>query len=229
MHIYYEFLFSSGRIESFDLSFRELDFALEPLGPSDEHWTKLDYHQCALCPLRKVDHEFCPVARNLSHVLARFRHDNSHDPVRVRTTADERITERKGDLQTGISSIMGLVMATSGCPILDTFKPMAYTHLPFANEGETIFRSVSTYLTAQYVRMCHGLTPDWTLSNFLPSYSAVQQVNASFIERLRSVFVSDANLNALILLDAIAQFGTFTLKDNWLGKVEPLFLAHLQD
>jgi hypothetical protein len=229
MHIYYEFLFSSGRIESFDLSFHEHDFSLLPLSSGEEDWTRLEYHQCSLCPLRREDQEYCPVARNLSHVLARFRHDNSHDLVRVRTTVDERITERKGDLQTGISSIMGLIMATSGCPILDTFKPMAYTHLPFANEAETIFRSVSTYLTAQYVRMCHGLTPDWTLSNFIPSYSAVQQVNAAFIERLRSVFISDANLNALILLDAIAQFGAFALKDNWLGQVEPLFSAHLQE
>ena len=229
MHIFYEFRFSSGRIESFDLSFTDPDFSLEPFGPTDEPWTRLEHRQCPMCPLRSEEHRDCPVARNLSHVLSRFRHDHSFDPVRVRTTMEERITERKGALQTGISSIMGLIMATSGCPILDTFKPMAFTHLPFANERETVFRAVSAYLTAQYVRMCNGLEPDWTLSNFIPKYKVVKQVNLSFTERLRSVSDSDANVNALILLDVIAQFGTVTLEHNWLGEVAPLFSAHLVD
>lgn len=228
MHIHYEFRFTSGRVESFDLGFRDPDFALEPMGDGDEAWTRLDYHQCDLCPLSPAEHTHCPVARNLAQVLARFRHDHSYDPVQVRTAVRGRVTEHTGDLQTGITSIMGLVMATSGCPILDTFKPMAFTHLPFANERETTFRAVSCYLTAQYVRMCHGQEPDWTLSNFIPSYRAVTQVNAAFAERLKSVFETDANLNALILLDVLAQFGPLTLQDNWLGQVEPLFSAHLK-
>lgn len=228
MHIHYEFSFGSGRVERFDLRFRDADFSLEPLGSAGEEWTKLEYHQCESCPLHPEEHEYCPVARNLSHILSPFRRDNSHEPVRVRTTTTERATEYQGDLQTGIYSIMGLVMATSGCPILDTFKPMAFTHLPFANEKETIYRSVSFYLTAQYVRMWHGLAPDWTLANFIPSYTAVRQVNAAFAERFGSAFQNDANMNALVLLDVMAQFGTITLKENWLSEVEPLFSAHLR-
>ncbi len=229
MRIGYEFRFSSGRVESFDLAFRDADFALEPLGSGGEAWTKLGYHQCAACPLVAAEHPDCPVARNLAAVLSRFHEDHSYDRVTVRTTVAERATEHQGDLQTGITSIMGLIMATSGCPILDAFKPMAFTHLPFANERETLIRSVSTYLTAQYVRMCHGLEPDWTLSRFIPSYDLVKQVNAAFLERLKSVFDTDASLNALILLDITAQFGTVTLKDNWLREVEPLFAAHLKE
>lgn len=229
MHIHYEFSFGSGRVDRFDLRFRDFDFSLEPIGPSDENWTKLEYHQCEICPLHKEEHERCPVAQNLAHVLSPFRNDHSHEQVRVRTTTEERTTERMGDLQTGIYAIMGLVMATSGCPILDTFKPMAFTHLPFANEKETLYRSVSSYLTAQYVRMCHGLVPDWTLTSFIPSYTAVRQVNAAFAKRLGSAFSNDANMNALVLLDVMAQFGTITLKDNWLAEVEPLFSAHLKN
>lgn len=229
MEITYAFRFESGRTEAFQLRFREPDFALEPLGDGAAAWARLDHHPCPGCPLDSAAHAFCPVARNLSHILARFQGDHSYDRVQVTTTVPERATVHEGDLQTGITSIMGLVMATSGCPVLDTFKPMAFTHLPFANERETTIRSVSTYLTAQYIRMCHGLEPDWTLSRFLPRYDAVKAVNAAFADRLKSAFETDASLNALILLDVLAQFGAVALKDRWLKDVEPLFGAHLGD
>jgi hypothetical protein len=229
MEITYAFRFEAGRTEAFALRFRDEDFALEPLGPEGAAWTRLEHHQCEACPLKAAEHPHCPVALNLAQVLTHFQGDHSYDRVTVRTTVTERSTEHDGDLQTGITSIMGLVMATSGCPVLDMFKPMAFTHLPFANERETTIRAVSTYLTAQYVRMCHGLEPDWTLSRFLPRYDAVKAVNAAFAERLKSAFETDASLNALILLDVLAQFGAVALKDRWLKDVEPLFGAHLKD
>ncbi len=229
MQITYAFRFESGRTEAFQLRFRDPDFALEPLGTAGAAWTRLEHHQCAGCPLSAAEHPHCPVALNLAQVLTRFQGDHSYDRVEVTTTVPERATVHAGDLQTGITSIMGLVMATSGCPVLDAFKPMAFTHLPFANERETTIRSVSTYLTAQYVRMCHGLEPDWTLSRFLPRYDAVKAVNAAFAERLKSAFETDASLNALVLLDVLAQFGAVALKDRWLKDVEPLFGAHLKE
>lgn len=229
MEITYAFRFETGRTEAFLLRFRDEDFALEPLGTEGAAWTRLEHHQCEGCPLKAAEHPHCPVALNLAQVLTHFQGDHSYDRVTVRTTVPERSTEHEGDLQTGITSIMGLVMATSGCPVLDMFKPMAFTHLPFANERETTIRAVSTYLTAQYVRMCHGLEPDWTLSRFLPRYDAVKAVNAAFAERLKSAFATDASLNALILLDVLAQFGAVALKDRWLKDVDPLFGAHLKD
>jgi hypothetical protein len=229
MEITYAFRFESGRTETFALRFRDEDFALEPLGAEGAPWTRLEHHRCEGCPLSAEAHPHCPVALNLAHILPRFHADHSYDRVTVTTAVPERTTVHEGDLQTGITSVMGLVMATSGCPVLDAYKPMAFTHLPFANERETTIRSVSTYLTAQYVRMCHGLEPDWTLSRYLPRYEAVKAVNTAFAERLKSAFDTDASLNALILLDVLAQFGAVALKDRWLKDVEPLFGAHLKD
>ena len=40
-------------------------------------------------------------------------------------------------------------MATAGCPWTDRLRPMARFHLPFANEAETVYRSVSMYLLSR--------------------------------------------------------------------------------
>lgn len=122
---------------------------------------------------------------------------------------------------------MGLIMATSGCPVLDKFKPMAFTHLPFSNEVETIFRAVSMYLTAQYMRMKNSLVPDWDLRYFKDMYAEVNMLNNDFAQRIRKIKGRDTNINALVLLDVFAQLATFSSSDNWLKSLEPLFTAFL--
>ena len=48
-----------------------------------------------------------------------------------------------------MSSVLGLIMATAGCPWTDRFRPMARFHLPFASEAETVYRSVCMFLLAR--------------------------------------------------------------------------------
>jgi len=140
----YEFTFENGRKESFELSLHDATLLLEPFAiDTDEPWIKLTYNQCSVCTLSPAQHTYCPVAKNLAHILFRFKDNFSYETVTTRVTAKSRITEKTGSLESGVSSIMGLIMATSGCPVLDILRPMAYTHLPFANEDETIFSLLS--------------------------------------------------------------------------------------
>ena len=230
MKIKYEFFFKDGRTEVIELSLDAIDLSLEPLLTEvDEPWTKLDFHQCQDCPLDPAKHALCPVARNLSSILLRFRDDVSFAPVVTRVTTNERTTEKRGTLEIGVSALMGLIMATSGCPILDRFKPMAFTHLPFANENETMFRAVSTYLTAQFIRMTKGKAPDWGLEKLEAMYGKITRINSAFSERVRELKGKDANISALVVLDVFAQFGSFTLTDNWVEKVESFFSAYLDE
>ncbi|MGD9200391.1 MAG: hypothetical protein PVI26_02410 [Chitinispirillia bacterium] len=228
MNVKYEFFFTNDRVEVFDMKFDKIDLNMEPLPiKKEEPWILLESNQCKLCTLNRNDYNYCPVARNLSFVLLIFKNDPSFEEVTVRVTTEDRITEKKGTLQEGVSPLMGLIMATSGCPILDKFKPMAFTHLPFSNETETIFRAISMYLTAQYFRRIHGMEPDWQLEKFKEMYSQVNQINNDFAERVRKIKGKDANINALILLDLFAQVGIFSFSEDWMKELEPLFNAYL--
>ena len=225
----YEFSFENGRKETFALSIHDDTLLLDPLPvDSDEEWMKLTFHQCGVCTLDPSAHAYCPVAKNLSHVLFRFKDDISHETVTTRVITKNRVTEKTDSLESCASSIIGLIMATSGCPVLDILRPMAYTHLPFANEDETIFRAVSTYLTAQAIKVSQGEEPDWEIGKVAGIYSGITRLNADFTERVRGLRGRDANVNAIITLDLFAQLGTFTLPTEWLKQVKGFFTPYLE-
>lgn len=230
MKIKYEFFFENKRFEAFDLKFKKSDLSLHSFPMENaEPWTELGFNQCKVCTLKATEHKYCPVARNLSYVLLQFKDDHSHKKVMVKVTSEQRVTEKEASLQEAISPLMGLIMATSGCPTLDKFKPMAFMHLPFSNKDETIFRAVSTYLTAQYVRKMKGLTPDWDLKNFKSMYAKVKQLNSDFAKRLREIKGNDAIINALVRLDMFAQAGSFMFSEDWAKRLDSIFSAYLDE
>jgi hypothetical protein len=228
MKIQYEFFFENERVEVFDLTFKKSDLSLQSFPVENtEPWTELEFNQCRVCTLVATEHKYCPVARNLSYVLLKFKENPSYEKVRVKVTSEQRVTEKEASLKEGVSPLMGLIMATSGCPTLDKFKPMAFMHLPFSNKDETIFRAVSTYLTAQYVRMMNGMTPDWKLNHFKEMYAKVKQLNSDFAKRLRETKGKDAIISALVRLDMFAQSGSFLFSEDWMKRLGPIFSAYL--
>src|SRR6266705_4594109 len=139
-------------------------------------WTKLKYKQCEHCPLGD-EHEYCPVAVNLSALVESFKDSVSFESTKVRVQTNERIYEKATTLQKGLSSIIGIYMVTSDCPVMDKLRPMVRFHLPFATMDETMYRAVSMYLTAQFLLMRRGEKPDWELKNLIGIYDAVAHVN----------------------------------------------------
>ncbi|MDI6757938.1 MAG: hypothetical protein QME32_07975, partial [Endomicrobiia bacterium] len=115
---------------------------------------------------------------------------------------------------------------TCGCPIMDKLRPMAYTHLPFANSGETVYRVLGTYLLAQYFLYKDGLTPDWDLENLQNIYEDIRVVNKSFSERVTSVINKDAGVNALVLLDCFAIAATMTISGASVKSLKKIFKAY---
>jgi len=228
MKIKYEYFFEDNRSESFDLNLHDGDLLLDPLPVNEnDSWIRLGFHQCEECPLDSGTHRYCPVARNLFYVLMRFKDNFSYDRVLNRVTTVNRRIEKESSLQEGLSPLIGLIMASSGCPILDKFRPMVLTHLPFADEKETIYRAVSAYLLSQYLKEKEGKEADWKLEKFRNMYARVEKINDSFIKRFRVIEGKDANVNALIILDMFAKFASFS--DSWLDFARPLFSAYLDD
>jgi len=184
-------------------------------------WTKLKYKQCEHCPLGD-EHEHCPVAVNLSALVESFKDSISYESTNVRVQTNERIFEKMTTVQKGLSSIVGIYMVTSDCPVMDKLRPMVRFHLPFGSIEETVYRAVSMYLTAQYLLMRQGKTPDWNLTKLVEIYRAVNDVNRGISNRLASASEEDANTNAVVILSAYAEMIPFSIERH-LAELEYIF------
>ncbi|MCP4725393.1 MAG: hypothetical protein GY863_10175 [bacterium] len=169
-------------------------------------WVNLDFYQCSNCPFDKEVDQYCPAALSMIDVIVFFSDFISFTEADITVEMEDCTHQKHTSLQNGISSLIGLIMATSGCPILGKLKPMARFHRPFASADETVFRAMSTYLLAQYFRKLHGDTPDWDLENLEKFYNEIHTVNKDFALRLKHIHIHDASLNALNILDTFANF-----------------------
>ncbi len=223
----YEFALADGTVRQFEVVLRLPDLRMisGPGGPPPA-WTRLENHRCTHCPLPAGAGAHCPVAVNLAGVVEEFRDCLSHEEVEVTIRTEAREYRRRLAIQGGLSSLMGLVMATSGCPVMDRLRPMVATHLPFATLDETLVRAVGSYLVAQFLRRRRGLRPDWDLAGFPAVYEDVATLNRCFRDRLGTLEMRDANFNALVHLDCFAMFGAMGA-DGGLDELEQLFEAYL--
>lgn len=175
------------------------------LPPSLPEWVQLDFHQCPHCPLDVKHSPNCPVALNLLGITQRFDQLLSYDYVHIHVDTQDRSISQDTTVQRGLSSLLGLLMATSGCPLMDFFKIMARFHLPFASTEETIWRAISTYMLAHYFLKKENVTFEFDFQNLSDIYTQIQLVNRTMAERLRKACQQDSMVNALILLDLFAK------------------------
>ncbi|MCX5795491.1 MAG: hypothetical protein NTY77_08375 [Elusimicrobia bacterium] len=228
MNISYRFRLQGGAEIRFALRLDPETLGLIPAedGPPPE-WTRLGNRQCPHCPLSEDRHPYCPIARNLAGVIREFAPRISFEEADISIATDARQFRRRAPLDNGISGLIGIVMVTSGCPHLDKLRPMVYSHLPFASTSETSYRAISMYLLAQYLRRQRGLEPDWSLAGLVRIYEAVSLVNRHFVERLRTIKMLDASLNAIVKLDCFATLTAGIITAQSLAGVERLFQGYL--
>jgi len=176
-------------------------------------WTEISYKQCRICPLSKNDTRTCPVAQNLVHVTKKFSNVVSHETVSISVTTQDRTYKKRTTIDEGLSSLMGVIMVTSGCPVMDYLKPMARFHLPFASPEETTIRTLSMYLMAQYFLKGNTDSIHVKLEELNKIYSQISVVNNDFSSRLAEAGEKDANLSALSNLDCHATLVTMTIEE----------------
>lgn len=206
----------------------ELDLATDSLlhEPPDldqwPEWARLDYHTCPDCPLSGSGAERCPVAANLVPLLQKCNDLSSHQNCHVEVDTPQRRYSTQTTMQRGLSSLLGLVMATSDCPDMAFLRPMARFHLPFASDEETSYRAVSSYLLFQYFATKAGKEADLSLSGLRTIYQRLQVINRAFAERLRAACAEDAAVNAIVQLDLFAKDIPYSI-DERLDDLEYLF------
>src|SRR5690606_4483637 len=151
----------------------------------------------------------------------------SYDTVRVTVESEERSVTATLSAQQALASLMGLVMASSGCPRTAVFRPMARFHLPFSSESETAYRVAAMYLVAQHFVQRDGDTPDVGLERFESVYRGVHAVNRGMAQRLRAASRQDAIVNAIVLLDVFSSLVPVAIHDI-LNEIRPAFEALLR-
>jgi len=192
----------------FQLKGREVVFDVETephgveSGTEFPDWARLEHQQCACCPLKVSDCKYCPVATRMHGLLEAFADNESTERVQVTVEASERNYYNDCDLQVGINSLMGLMMATSGCPVLKELGAMASFHIPFCSTRETLHRTVGSYLTKQYFVQLQGGEPDWELKHLKELYGVLEGLNQDFSKRIQGSSSSDAVSNALVMFFA---------------------------
>lgn len=212
-------LILSDRTLEFDLRF---DAETMELLPNDEHqrqpWQALEVCQCTNCPLSAQESPDCPIAVNLAP-LVRYCDIDSFQEVDVEVLTAERKVVAHTTIQRAISSLLGLIMATSGCPHTRPLRPMARFHLPLASDVETLYRSVSMYLLKQHFKSrsselsAAGEAGDFALEKLNTVYEKLHIVNKFLAQRVRSACQNDAALNGIVLLDLLAKSVPMSIDD----------------
>jgi hypothetical protein len=187
-------------------------------------WTRLEHQQCSNCPLSKNDFSHCPAAVDLQQVIGDFHGLPAFKKALVWVRTPEREYTKQLGLEEGLRSLLGVIMATSACPILGRLKPMAHNHLPFASNQEFALRAVSLYLTEQYFNSREGRPADWELKGLVMQFQQLQLVNQAFWQRIHDVCEGDSNLKAFLTFFSMSSSMTYSLQTQ-LQKIRPLVMG----
>jgi hypothetical protein len=220
--IRYRFDLPDGTRKSLDFTFDATDFRLSNAPPAaPPFWTDLKFNQCANCPLNAAEHPHCPAALQMASAIEPLEALVSFDTVGVTVTQAERTIYAETTAQQAMSSVLGLIMATAGCPWTDRFRPMARFHLPFASEAETVYRSTSMFLLA---RELAGASHAQGFAALEELYENLHVVNRDMSRRLGAATRTDPARNAMALLDAYTTLLPAALESS-LEELKPLFDA----
>lgn len=215
----------------FSISFDRL--SEPPAFPDPEQaprWTWLENNRCNHCPLSLQEHRLCPLAARVVPFVEELSHLSSIAEMKVDVTQFERTRHMVAPAQDILGSLLGLFIATSGCPHTYFLRPMAYFHLPLADADETVYRVMSMYRLAQYFRKEKTGRAYASFEKLGELYENMVEVNRKLSLRMREALSardnkSDGTMNAITLLDALSQYVPASIDDS-LESLEPIFHSY---
>jgi hypothetical protein len=220
--IRYRFDLPDGSSESLDFEFDATDFRLLKAAPAaPPFWTQLNFCRCQNCPLDERASPHCPAALQMASAVDPLKSLVSFDTVGVTVIDAERTVHAQISVQQAMSSVLGLIMATAGCPWTDYLRPMARFHLPFANEAETVYRSICMFLLAREL-VAADRPSGFAALEYL--YKNLHVVNRDMSRRLGAATKTDPARNAIALLDAYTTLLPAAIECS-LEELKPLFGA----
>jgi hypothetical protein len=223
LRIEYRFDLPNGSRKVLELRFNAVDFRLiNEVTAEPPFWTELKFNQCGNCPLNSKQSPQCPAALQMVPAVEALKELVSFDTVGVTVVQAERTIHAETSAQHAMSSVLGLIMATAGCPWTDHLRPMARFHLPFASEAETVYRSVSMYLLASHFAAAPGASAPGGFAGLQTLYENLHVVNRDMSRRLGAATRTDPARNAMALLDSYTTLLPAAI-DASLEDLKPLF------
>ncbi|UTW08431.1 DUF6901 family protein [Pseudomonas benzenivorans] len=212
--------------DNHEFSYRiELERAYDPEQASAApSWTRLEHQQCSNCPLSRNTFSHCPAAVDLHKVIEDFQGLPAFKKAMVWVRTPEREYTKHAGLEEGLRALLGVIMATSACPVLGKLRPMAQNHLPFASNQEFILRAFSLYLARQYFNFREGRHADWELKGLVRTFQQLQLVNQAFWQRIHATCEGDSNLKAFLTFFSMSSSMTYSLETQ-LQKIRPLVMS----
>ncbi len=196
----------------FDLDGDSFEMMSKPI-VNPPPWTELGFKQCSHCPLKVEEHTHCPLALQLHDVIERFHATRSIDEVKLEVITEERTIVQTTAIQRVLSSMLGLISPTCGCPKTAYMRPMARFHLPLSSEEETVFRVAGMYLLAQYFLTHNGKKGQFAFDGLINIYEDLHILNKAIASRLQYATDSDSSKNAITLLDMYSSLVPMLLED----------------
>ena len=222
LRIRYRFDLPDGSVKTLEFEFDSTDFRmLKALPTEPPFWTELGFCRCANCPLDDRVSTHCPAALQMASAVEPLKALASFDTVGVTVMEAERTVHAETTAQQAMSSVLGLIMATAGCPWTDHLRPMARFHLPFANEVETVYRSICMFLLARELIDAPQPSGFAALEDL---YRNLHVVNRDMSRRLGAATRTDPARNAIALLDSYTILLPAALECS-LNELKPLFDA----
>ncbi|OGW25073.1 MAG: hypothetical protein A2X59_00315 [Nitrospirae bacterium GWC2_42_7] len=201
----YCFRFDNGELKTFNILIDRVTLNLiSDKNPEPPEWTVLERNKCSICSLDGRSKKYCPIALNLSAITDEFQDFFSYQNVNVTVNTYERTYSKETNIQEGLGGLIGVIMVTSECPVMEYIKPMVRFHLPFANLLETVYRMSSMYLLSQYFLKMDGEPAGFDLKGLKEIYEKISSVNRDFSQRISEAAKKDASANALVNLDCFA-------------------------
>ena len=213
--IIYDFAWQDGGRANFNLDLDEDSLLLLNKPSADlPEWTQLDYCKCMNCPLDSAEFPRCPAATGFVPVVKQFASVSADLEIEIETVIADRRIIQKAPARRAVSSIIGLLFASSGCPHTAHFRPMVRYHIPLSDENETMMRAASMYTLSQYFKFQEGEQPDLELLGLKKIYEELQIVNRIMAERLQAADGTDISINTMILLDMYAHTIPYKIEDS---------------
>ncbi len=219
----YCFDFPDSNKKRFLIKLDSETYNYKPSGGTPPDWAKLEIARCPCCKLEAAEHKYCPIATNIAELVLAFKDTASYRSCLVSCISTARSCSKETTVQEGLASILGIIMATSGCPSMSILKPMACFHLPFATVEESMYRSASAYLLRQYFTQQQGEDGDFFMHRIQEYYKEVQQVNEGIFKRIEMTSEMNADKNAIVTLNALAQILVMEVNED-LESLKPLFV-----
>jgi len=226
----FKFTFLDGKVTVFDIHIEPISMNLirenKHVPPE---WAKLENFKCSHCPLNPGEYNYCPIAVNLIDVINEFNNVPSYEKVKIEVLSNNRGYFKNTDIQSGVSSMLGILMVTSGCPIMGKLKPMVRFHLPFASLEETEFKVFSMYLLAQFMRKINGKQPDWEFKKLVKIYDDIKILNQNVAAQIADLESKDASINSVVVLNNFADVVTFNIEDQDLSNFEKYYKSYIEE